>query len=175
MQELWEKCVAFHGHACPGLAIGFRATEAARTWLGMVGYSKDEELVCVTENDACGVDAIQVLLGCSFGKGNLIFKDRGKQAFSFFDRKNTKEGRVVFNRPLNQNLDRQQMQAYILSAPLEELFELKKPQFTLPQRARLFVSKKCEICGESAAEHKMRFQNEKVVCLDCFTTYSREL
>ena len=21
-QELWEKAVAFHGHACPGLAIG---------------------------------------------------------------------------------------------------------------------------------------------------------
>ena len=24
-QELWERCVAFHGHACPGLAIGYRA------------------------------------------------------------------------------------------------------------------------------------------------------
>ena len=24
-QTLWDKCVAFHGHACGGLAIGFRA------------------------------------------------------------------------------------------------------------------------------------------------------
>lgn len=24
-KEIWEKAVAFHGHACPGLAIGVRA------------------------------------------------------------------------------------------------------------------------------------------------------
>ena len=24
-QELWEKAAAFHGHKCPGLAIGFKA------------------------------------------------------------------------------------------------------------------------------------------------------
>ena len=24
-QALWEKCVAFHGHACGGLTIGFQA------------------------------------------------------------------------------------------------------------------------------------------------------
>lgn len=28
-QELWDQCVAFHGPQCPGLAIGFRASEAA--------------------------------------------------------------------------------------------------------------------------------------------------
>ncbi|MBV5307454.1 MAG: formylmethanofuran dehydrogenase, partial [Desulfobulbaceae bacterium] len=26
----WERCVEFHGHSCPGLAIGYRACEAAR-------------------------------------------------------------------------------------------------------------------------------------------------
>lgn len=41
MQHLWEKCVSFHGHACPGLAIGFRV---AHEWLGMVGFSKNEEI-----------------------------------------------------------------------------------------------------------------------------------
>ena len=24
-KELWEKCVEFHGHECPGLAIGYKA------------------------------------------------------------------------------------------------------------------------------------------------------
>ena len=24
-QQLWDKCVAFHGHACGGLTIGFKA------------------------------------------------------------------------------------------------------------------------------------------------------
>lgn len=28
-KELWERAVDFHGHECPGLAIGARACEAA--------------------------------------------------------------------------------------------------------------------------------------------------
>ncbi|MCI5189229.1 MAG: hypothetical protein D3905_05405, partial [Candidatus Electrothrix sp. AS4_5] len=35
-------------------------------------FSPDEEIVCVTENDSCSVDAIQVLTGCSIGKGNPV-------------------------------------------------------------------------------------------------------
>ena len=173
MQQLWEKCIAFHGHACPGLAIGFRASQAAHEWLGMVGFSKDEEVVCVTEHHACGVDAIQVLLGCSFGKGNLIYKDTGKQAFSFFDRKNGKKGRIVFKRPFGHTMDRASMEELSLNAPLEELFTLKDPTFELPESARLFASEVCEVCGESAPEHKMRLQEGKKVCLDCFKAYSR--
>ena len=64
------------------LVIGVRACEAAAERLG-VSYSKDEEVVCITENNACGVDAVQFITGCTFGKGNLIFKDKGKQAFTF--------------------------------------------------------------------------------------------
>ena len=29
-QELWLKCVAFHGHKCGGLTIGFKAAARAR-------------------------------------------------------------------------------------------------------------------------------------------------
>ena len=36
-QILWEKCVAFHGHSCPGLAIGARAAEIALELLGGTG------------------------------------------------------------------------------------------------------------------------------------------
>ena len=35
-------------------------------------FSSDEEVVCISENDACGIDAIQVILGCSIGKGTLF-------------------------------------------------------------------------------------------------------
>uniref|UniRef100_UPI0040560DE8 FmdE family protein n=1 Tax=Candidatus Electronema sp. TaxID=2698783 RepID=UPI0040560DE8 len=75
----WEQCIAFHGHECPGLAMGYRAAKAAQSKLG-VKFSPDEEVVCVTENDACGLDAVQYLTGCTLGKGNLIYRDRGKQA-----------------------------------------------------------------------------------------------
>ena len=31
----WEKAAAFHGHTCPGLAIGFKAVEGAIAELGL--------------------------------------------------------------------------------------------------------------------------------------------
>ena len=67
-----EKCVAFHGHECGGLTIGYKAAIYAEKLLNIT-FSEDEDVVCISENDACGVDAIQVLLGCSVGKGNLLF------------------------------------------------------------------------------------------------------
>ena len=77
----WEKCVDFHGHRCGGLRIGYRAAQYAMELLN-IGFSDNEQAVCTSENDACGVDAIQVMLGCSIGKGNLLFHMTGKQAFS---------------------------------------------------------------------------------------------
>ena len=66
-QEYWNKARAFHGHECPGLAIGVKVCEAVVEKMG-VSPAFDEELVCITENDACGVDAIQALLSCTMGK-----------------------------------------------------------------------------------------------------------
>jgi formylmethanofuran dehydrogenase subunit E len=126
-RELWEKSVGFHGHECPGLAIGVRACEAAAERLG-VSYSKDEEVVCITENNACGVDAVQFITGCTFGKGNLIFKDKGKQAFTFFRRDIGQGIRVVF-KGVNKLGDRKKWQEYILNAPLNELFDFKTPNY----------------------------------------------
>ncbi len=80
--EVVQKVRDFHGHMCPGLAIGIRIAEIALREIGP--HAEDEEVVAVVETDMCGVDAIQVLTGCTFGKGNLIFNDYGKKAFSFY-------------------------------------------------------------------------------------------
>ena len=53
----FEEAVRFHGHACPGLALGFRAAEIGLAELGL-GRSRDEELVAICENRSCAVDAI---------------------------------------------------------------------------------------------------------------------
>ena len=83
LESLWQQCVAFHGHGCGGLAVGFRAVLYAWELFGCDSPSEDEKIVCVAETDACGVDAIQALLSCTVGKGNLIFNLQGKNAFSF--------------------------------------------------------------------------------------------
>ena len=103
-KELWEKCVDFHGHECPGLAIGFRAALQAAEFMG-INESNDEELVCVTENDACGVDAIQRLLSCTIGKGNLLYRGTGKMAFSFFERKIGRKIRYCL-KPFEKEMER---------------------------------------------------------------------
>ncbi|AUN11174.1 formylmethanofuran dehydrogenase [Clostridium botulinum] len=172
-EGLWERCTNFHGHSCPGLAIGYKAVEAAIETMN-IKFSEDEEIVCVTENDACGVDAIQVLLGCSLGKGNIIHKDSGKMAFSFFNRKNEESIRMIFS-PKEKMEDRNEYMNYILNADYKELFQFKKPNYSLPERARLFKNITCEICNESTGEHRVRIMDGKMVCSDCFKEYSRVL
>ncbi|MFZ0451830.1 MAG: formylmethanofuran dehydrogenase subunit E family protein [Desulfatiglandaceae bacterium] len=53
--ELVKDTTEFHGHWCPGLAIGIRAAEWA---LKEFGHDGDEDVVVVAETDMCGVDAL---------------------------------------------------------------------------------------------------------------------
>lgn len=170
-KELWKKCIEFHGHECPGLAIGYRVCEIATQKMGLK-FSSDEEIVCVTENDACGVDAVQVITGCTMGKGNLIYRGTGKMAFSFFSRKNNDSIRIIL-KPSKKDMTREERERFILEAPQEEVFDIKKPTFSLPERARIFNTVICEKCGEGAPESKIRLCNGKKLCLDCYKEYSR--
>lgn len=170
-QALWDACVAFHGHACGGLTIGYKAALYAMDLLGLT-RSEDEAVVCITENDACGVDAIQVLLGCSVGKGNLLFHLRGKQAFSFYERRSGRSVRLVL-RPTPDTLSKEEKFRYLQSKAPAELFDVKETVLSLPENARLFASKPCSCCGELTAESMLRLEGGKLVCLDCYHPYHR--
>ena len=167
----WEKCVAFHGHECGGLTIGYKAALYAVQLLEL-SFSDDEQVVCVSENDACGVDAIQVLLGCSIGKGNLMFHMRGKQAFSFYNRETGKSVRLVL-KPKPQNMTREESFAYYQSCEPCDMFEVKPTTIQLPEKARLFSSYTCDCCGESTGANWIRLDGDKKLCLDCWETYDR--
>jgi formylmethanofuran dehydrogenase subunit E len=174
--ELWQKAVAFHGHACGGLTIGYKAALYAQRLLG-IGFSPDEEIVCVTENDACGVDAIQAILGCSVGKGNLLFRLRGKQAFSFFNRATGESFRLVMkeNPVKHSSRTKEEAQAYLFNTDPENLFDRKAVPFALPEDAKIFSSIPCDNCGERTAENHIRLKDGKKLCEDCFIPYSRIL
>ena len=170
-KELWEKCAAFHGHVCPGLTIGYKAALYAIELLKLT-FSEDEQVVCIAENDACGIDAIQVILGCSVGKGNLLFHLRGKQAFSFYNRKTGQSVRLVLN-PKPEGMSREESFAYFQSHKPEELFTVKEATIPLPEAARIFRSEPCSCCKEITAESMLRLQEGKLVCLDCYEKYNR--
>lgn len=190
-QEQIERVIAFHGHWCPGLAIGIRASEYALAELGRDG---DEDIVAVVETDMCGVDAIQVLTGCTFGKGNLIHRDYGKSAFTFWRRGDGKALRLVYAadhlrgpdprmQELNQKASsglltaaeqeelhrlRQERSQRIMEAPLEELFRVGEPAEPLPRRARIRTSLPCERCGEMTMETRTRRLEGRTLCLPCY-------
>ena len=90
----FQRCVDFHGHICPGLVVGYRAARAGLDWL-KERRAAGEELVALVETDACGADAVQVLTGCTFGKGNFFFKDYGKQTFILAARKSNRGVRIA--------------------------------------------------------------------------------
>lgn len=175
-----QKAVEFHGHLCPGLAIGYRASEAAMQEIG-ISRAYDEELVCVVENDSCSVDAVQFLTGCTFGKGNLVFKDHGKQVFTFAPRR--RPGRAVRVSlkagaipPPGEDVDpaqrRQEALEKLISAPREELFYIDEVDFEHPEAARIHASILCENCGEPTMETRLVEMDGRRLCVPCSEGWS---
>lgn len=169
--KTWNDCARFHGHECGGLTIGYKASLYA-TQLLQLEFSDDEQVVCITENDACGVDAIQVMLGCSVGKGNLLFHMRGKQAFSFYNRKTGKSVRLVL-KPKPEGMTKAESFAYYQGLAPAEMFEVKEATIGLPEKARLFDSYICDCCGEATGANWIRLAGDKKLCLDCCEIYDR--
>jgi len=170
-KELWERCATFHGHVCGGLTIGYKAALYATELLGLTS-SEDEQVVCISENDACGVDAIQVILGCTVGKGNLLFHMTGKQAFSFYNRQSGRSVRLMLKEK-PEGISREQSLAYYQSLSPEDMFDAMPTRISLPEPAKIFKSCKCDLCGERAGEYWMHLMGGKRVCRDCFKRYDR--
>ncbi len=192
--ETVEDIVRFHGHMCPGLAMGIRAAEVALREVGP--HSSDEEVVALTETDMCGVDAIQYLTGCTFGKGNLIHLDYGKNAYTFIRRSDGKAVRVstrpgAFDRSpehnelsarvRNESVTEEEQARYeqlranrtqeILHAPVEKLYAVEElKDVDIPPMARIHRSVACADCGEPTMEARIRELEGKDLCPACFET-----
>ncbi len=187
----------FHGHMCPGLAIGVKAAEIALREIGP--HSRDEEVVAITETDICAVDAIQYLTGCTFGKGNLIYRDHGKVVFTFIRRADGKAIRVSLRggvldafspehrelfaivragtasegeRVRFQQLHVDRARAILDAAP-EDLFDVTEVEPDIPAPARIHQSLVCEECGEAMMETRARFFRGQTLCIPCFERKDR--
>ena len=167
----WEKCVEFHGHSCGGLRIGYQAARYAMELLS-IGFSDNEQVVCISENDACGVDAIQVMLGCSVGKGNLLFHMTGKQAFSFYNRATGQSVRLLL-KPKPTDMTPEESSRYYFDHDFRELFTAMPTRLPLPTPAKIFDSYNCECCGEKTGANWIRIVGGRKLCLDCCGTYNR--
>ena len=190
MEDDFNEVVKFHGHTCPGIAIGYRVAKYVKN---PYNRSEDEELVAIVENSSCSVDAIQLLLGCTFGKGNFIFKDHGKHVYTFYSRDHDKAIRIYFKNVL-PNTDpavmkrffsgqmspeererfmklREEATEYILNAPDEEILEVREVDIPAPPKARIHPSIECQECGEAFMEVRGRTAGGKIVCEECYQKF----
>lgn len=190
--EDFQRCAAFHGHVCPGLSIGYKAAKAAMRFLQQQQRAEDEELVAIVETDACSADAVQVLTGCTFGKGNFIYKDHGKMALTLLDRKTGQGVRVCTKqRPIDANSRHgelmqkmmagglneaektefhtlhQQRSDAVLETSDEELFTIQATSQELPPKAHMEPSKPCDQCGEPVMGCKLQEVNGQLLCRGC--------
>jgi len=154
--------------------------------------SEDEELVAIVETDACGADAVQVVTGCTFGKGNFLHKDYGKQVLSLISRKSGKGVRIAMRAGAFQPNERhmelvgklrsetatpeeieefqslhRQRSCQVLEMPLEALFKIEPTSVAIPEKARVEPSKLCDLCGEPTMGSKLNTENDRLVCRDC--------
>lgn len=173
--EIIEKVKEFHGHACPGSYIGLRAAEWA---MREFKTSENERIIVVVEVPFCGVDSLQVILGCTSGSGNMIIKNYGKHAINFYRPRDGKKARIVWNmkespefkakmNALEQN-DRKArnelMQEYILSIPFEDLFTIMEPKEEMPDTSRTKREVPCSVCGENVDETRIKDRSGKKIC-----------
>jgi formylmethanofuran dehydrogenase subunit E len=185
-----EKAIQFHGHICPGLLMGVRAAEFAQKYLD-IDPDQDEELLAVVETNSCGVDAIQSILGCTFGKGNLIFKDYGKNVYTIASREKRRAVRIAQKykpqshpdslryRELKRKDSLNEAESAeaenllgaiferLMSTPFEELFTWRDIDFSFPAKAEIYPTVQCSVCGEGVMEPRAIRNGQNYVCPDC--------
>lgn len=190
-EETIERIVSFHGHMCPGLAMGIQVSAIALREIGP--HAQDEEVVAAVETDMCAVDAIQFLTGCTFGKGNLVHRDHGKNVYTFWRRSDGRAVRIA-GRPAAWGRDPEHEELFkkvrlgtasdaererfqelhvaraqaILETPPEELFEVREVRDVVPRKARIHASIVCADCGEGTMETRIRRFGGRELCPECF-------
>ena len=172
-RELMKKATIFHGHICPGIAIGVLVAKYALEH--GFEHSPDEELVAVVETDNCSVDALQALLGTTYGKGNLIHKDYGKNNYNIYSRKNKKAVRLALKKTVlnDKKLPRDEKIQKLLSMKPEDIFNIRNIEYDPPGIAQIEESVSCDICGELTMESRMMNYQGKIMCIPCYKEFKQ--
>jgi len=190
-QEAWAKAVAFHGHICPGLAVGFRASMQVLDLLGSTGKLIGESHFAIVENDVCGVDGVQLITGCTLGNDSLIIENQGKFAFAWVDKKTGEGYRLLLKVPVwlsNEPIElhqkvklgtataeeksqfislRNRRGLDLMALSDAELFQIEAIVRKIPGKPRLHPFVQCARCNEYFMAPWARTIDDEVVCSGC--------
>jgi formylmethanofuran dehydrogenase subunit E len=194
-KEFLEIGQTFHGHKCPAMPMGLRVGAAAMNKLG-VQRAPDGQLVALVELGedhcaACFGDGIQMVTGCTFGKGNIKKLNYGKWGLTLIDRASGRAVRVVpkteamlankqsdfFKNYREKGVPASQVPASVvepliakvMGAPDEMLMNIGDVvAHPLPKKVESFAGFVCDRCGEMTVEGYGRPLGDKKVCIPCY-------
>jgi len=193
-QDYLAAGLTLHGHRCPAMPLGLRAGAAAMNRLG-VDRAPDGQLMALIEIGerhcaTCFADGVQMITGCTFGKGNIEKLHIGKWGLTLIDKASGRAVRVApraeameatkktpfFKEYREKGVPASQVPAEVvdpliervLSAPEEELLTggevFERPWV---EGAHSFSSFCCERCGEMTVEGYGRLLGAQRVCIPC--------
>ena len=191
-QKDYQACIKFHGHTCMGVTIGYQAAKLGMKLL-QEARAVDEELIAIVETDACCCDAIQILTGCTFGKGNFFYLDYGKMAFTFGSRTSGHGVRLVLKPEIFEIPEKERSLAEKIASnnctaaekkEYEKMFEARGEdcfsqgpevffdielidELKLPPKAPRAPSIACDTCGEMVMQTKLSQVDGQLVCRGC--------
>ncbi|MEU9244394.1 FmdE family protein [Streptomyces sp. NPDC048385] len=193
-QDYYDHGLALHGHTCPAMPMGLRAGAAAMNALG-VQRARDGQLLALVElgEDHCATcfaDGVQMITGCTFGKGNIRKLHYGKWGLTLVE---TAGGRAVRVAPKAEAMLANKQTAFftdyreksipasqvppevvdplvqkVMHAPDEQLLSVGEIfQHQTARRPTSFASLVCDACGEMMVEEYARVVGGKTVCIPC--------
>ena len=193
-QTFLEPGLILHGHKCPAMPLGLRVGAAAMNKLG-VERAKDGQLMALVElgEDHCATcfaDGVQMITGCTFGKGNIRKLNYGKWGVTLIDKKSGRAVRVspkaeamaankqseFFKKYREKGVPASQVPSEavdplverVMSAPEDRLLNVGEVfEYKWTDAPHSFDSFVCEVCGEMTAEIYGRVLGDKKVCIPC--------
>ncbi|GAB4296071.1 MAG: FmdE family protein [Marinilabiliales bacterium] len=184
----------FHGHKCPAMPMGLRVGAAAMNALG-VERAKDGQLIAFVDlgEDHCATcyaDGLQVIMGTTFGKGNIKKTHKGKWAVTVVDKATGKAVRVtpkaeamLANKKTSFFKDYREkgipaskvpdevvepLVINVMNAPDDKLINISEVfDYDFKEQPHSFNSFVCEECGEMTVMEYGRVKEDKKVCIDC--------
>ncbi|MCO5386751.1 formylmethanofuran dehydrogenase subunit E family protein [Desulfosporosinus sp.] len=78
----WEQVIEFHGHTCPGIALGYRLAQIANRELG-ISATLDSGISVTAYTHSCALDAFQIINRATYGRKNLLVEEKKLHVYHF--------------------------------------------------------------------------------------------
>ncbi len=165
-----KKAGDYHGHICPGIALGTKMTLAAMKALELDPDVKNKNLIVYVEVDRCMTDAVQAITGCSLGHRSLKYTDYGKFAAAFINLDTGKALRASIRESFNSSGPIEEVCWVIAQTADSDLVVLQKVKISIPDMDLPGPPKHksfCTNCGERIMDGREIIRNGKPICRAC--------